>query len=112
MTGTPTRSPGEGGWIHTQPKRLPPKRRAKAADPGHGRPYGRHGAAVAAAVAATGTAPECSRIPAERGSGLAGVAQAVSASTDEGGSQVLIDGGLGYPEAASNADRFQFAGVH
>ena len=34
MTGTPTRSPGQGGWTHTQGKRLPLMRRAGAADPG------------------------------------------------------------------------------
>src|SRR4029077_12592033 len=34
MTGAPTRSPGEGGWTHTQRKRLPPKRRTRVTDPG------------------------------------------------------------------------------
>src|ERR1700727_2001948 len=32
MTGTPTRSPGEGGWTHTRGMRLPLKRYARAGD--------------------------------------------------------------------------------
>ena len=47
--------------------------------------------------------PACSAQP-ESGPG--------STSTDEGRLQILVDGGLGDPEGASNADRFQFAGVH
>src|SRR4029077_8719480 len=34
MTGAPTRSPGEGGWTHTQRMRVPPKWRAGVTDRG------------------------------------------------------------------------------
>src|SRR5271169_6639307 len=119
MTGTPTRTPGEGGWIHTQGKRLLPKRRARAADPGHAprpatgdrrseRPAGGPGHTAVNSA----TRPDASWTPAGQGPGLtvavpiSGRPRAGSASTDEGGFQILIDGRFRYPEGSSDADRF------
>src|SRR5260370_22135276 len=120
MTGTPTRSPGEGGWIH-------PTLEVSPQTACYGDRSWRCCCAGAHRRLRAGTlrrrpgrmtvdptrSPQASRTPADRdpartrspnSAGLTGA--------DEGSLQVLIDGRLGHPEGTTNADRFQFAGVH
>src|SRR5579871_3202109 len=122
MTGTPTRSPGEGGWTHTRGTRLPLIRRATGQPipatrrtPGDQesrgeRPAGGQAARRCSPSRLTVARP---RVPAgfpPGGGNPAWVGRSESrggsARTDERGSQVLVDRCFRYPEGTSDPDCF------
>src|SRR5579859_3779368 len=114
MTGTPTRSPGGGGWTHTQRRGyprygvlaqpIPAMRRTQATGS-----RGGNAPRVPGHDDVPRRAQHASRIPAngnpawmERSESRGG-----SAGTDERGPQVLVDGRFRNPEGASDADRLE-----
>src|SRR5215831_6478490 len=119
MTGAPTRSPGEGGWTHTQrrgyprtgvPGRpIPAMRRSSA---GRGPREGALRERPGRTALTLTVRPHASRTPRRTGIRLALRSWTGSAGTDEGGPQVLVDRCFRNPEGASDPDRLQFAGVH